>query len=654
MRSPAKRLLALLTVLAMALSLLPGFVLAANEEVLVAEGSATFATDMDAFIGTSEFFTPDTNGNVTVQILSCNPGYYVDLYKDGDWLEEYVGTDAESVTFPVTAGFEYEILLCSYNATNPTMGYAQAGSISYKITFLSNGEIPGGDEEPEDPGLTPGATEGNPLVITGSHWNYIGAGKTVWYLYDNTQNMEENSVYSMLLHITSSADYTAVYAGQVLSVDENGFVNYEMMDTEKQGIYRFSITNNSAEEKFFSMEIKEKPDYFDTDLSLNTGRNNITLNSDYPYTLYAFSPAQTGIYQIRVAQGQVGNWGTPYNPVDNTPNKTNTLIWTCTAVGQSVMVGFKGPKSTTCTIIRTGDYVPPVEIPWTFYENTYDFSYVLDADAQIADIDLTDGGVHTAVLGADGFYHYGGADGPLMVADLSTAEIDLANAYVNGGLRAWLQDADGETISKIDYNEALNAYYKAGLVPVTEELAVMLQELGQAGGWWLSSGLVFAGEAPADVSMAWMQLCSYLVEPEGVTLSGSVTAGIEGDATIELLENGEVITTVTASGTYTIENLQAGTYTLKVSKVNHVTREYTVTVQDEAVTQNVKIHLLGDIDGNGKVNTGDVAKLNAHLKGSNKLTDQYQLLCANVNGGSLNMGDTATLYAHTKGTKVLY
>ena len=654
MKCSTKRLLTLLTVLAMALSLLPGFVLAAEEEILVAEDSVTFATDMDAFNGVSEYFTPDTNGTVTVHILSCTPGYYVDLYQDGEWLDEYAGTDADKVSFPVIAGFEYEVLLCSYNATNPNMGYAQAGSVSYKITFLSNGEVPGGDEEPEDPSLVPGATEGNPLVITGSHWDYIGAGKTVWYLYDNTQNMTENGVYSMLLHITSSADYVAIYEGQNLSVDENGFVNYEMQDTDKKGTYLFSITNNSAEEKFFSMEVKEKPDYFNTGLSLNVGRNNITLDTTYPYTLYEFSPTQTGIYQIRAAQGQVGDWGTPYNPVDNTPNKTNTLIWTCTAVGQSVMVGFRGPKATTCTIIRTGDYVPPVEIPWTFYENTYDFSYALNADAEIVDVDLTDGGVHTAVLGEDGFYHYGSAEGPLMVADLSTVEIDLADAYVNGGLRAWLMDANGDTISKIDYNEALNAYYNAGLVPVTEELAVMLQELGQAGGWWIPGGLVFAEAAPEDMSMAWMQLCGYLVEPEGITLSGSITTGTEAETSIELLKDGEVITTVTVSGTYAIENLMAGTYTLKVSKANHITREYTVTVEDEAVTQDVKIHLIGDIDGNGKVNTGDVAKLNAHLKGTNKITDEYQLLCANVNGGSLNMGDTAALYGHIKGTKTLY
>ena len=143
----------------------------------------------------------------------------------------------------------------------------------------------------------------------------------------------------------------------------------------------------------------------------------------------------------------------------------------------------------------------------------------------------------------------------------------------------------------------------------------------------------------------------------GATVSGAVVSGVAGDVTIELIADGETVASVTAAGkegTYSIENVAAGTYTLKVSQANHVAREYTITVEAEDIAQDVKIHLIGDIDGNGKINMGDVSKLNAHLKGTNVITDEYQLLCANVNGGKLNMGDTASLYSHIKGTKLLY
>ena len=656
-----KRFLCLLTVMALVLSVLPGVAMAELEPVVLAENTAYFETYDDAFNGESVTFTTETNGDVTVQILAGTNGYYIDLYEDGEWVSDYVGSavldqtndeaaTGETVTFAVTAGVEYEVLLCAYDLGADDFA---PGFVSYKITFLSNGEGP----EPEDPSLIPGAIPENPKEVPSAGWEYIGAGKTVWYLYDNTQNMLENSVYLMMLHISSSADYTVTYRDAEVPQDENGFINFQMDDTGKTGTYLFSITNNTDEEKFFSIAVKERPDYIISGDSLVVGRNNVTLDTTYPYTLYEFSPSQTGIYQIRAAQGRVGNFGTPFNPVDNTPDKTNTVIWTCTSVGQSVMVGFTGPKATTCTIIRTGDYVPPVEVPWTYYENTYDFSYELDADAETADIDLTDGGEHTAVLGQDGFYHYGSAEGPLMVADLSAIEINLADAYVNGGLRAWLQDENHETISKVDYNEAMNQYLLAGLVPVTQELATMLWEVGQANGWWIANGMIFGEVVPEDTSIAWMQLCAYLVQAEGATLSGTVVTGSEGDVTVELLAEGQVIATATAAGlegTYSIEDVAAGAYTLRVSQLNHVTREYAVTVGAEDVTQDVKIHLIGDIDGNGKVNVGDVSKLNSHLKSTSVLTDEYQLLCANVNGGSLNMGDTAALYGHIKGTKPLY
>lgn len=646
-----KRMLCLLTVLALALSLLPGVAMAEFESVVLASDTVEFDSYDAAFDGVAEAFTTETNGEVTVKIMSCTPGYYIDLYADGEWRSDYTGYSGDSVIFSVTAGVEYEVLLCTYNLDE---GDFQEGSLKYEISFLSNGQVP---EAPVDPSLLPGGTPENPLMMDGAYSGYIEPGRTVWFLYDNTQNMNDNGVYSMMLHVSSGAGYTATFAGEELPVDEIGFLNYEMKDTEKTGLYLFSITNSQTEQKFFTISVEEKPNYIILDQELKVGSNRITLNSEYPYTLLQFTPSQTGVYQFRATQCRVGNFGTIYNPMDNTPDKTSSLVWTCTAVGQSVLISFSGPKSTSCTVVRTGDYVPPVEVEWTIYENTYDFSHEIDSNATIQDIDLTDGGEHSAVLGEDGFYHYGSAEGPLMVADLSTAEINFADAYVNGGLRVWIMNDKQETISKVDYNEAMNAYYNAGLVPVTEELVMMFKALGQSGAWWNANGLIFGDVVPKDTEMAWMQLCAYLVEDKGVTVGGAVVTGAQGEVTVELLSEGEVIATTTATGkegTYALESIAEGAYTLRISQKNHVTREYTVTVGSEDLTQDVKIHLIGDIDGNGKVNMGDVSKLNAHTKGSNKITDEYQLLCANVNGGSLNMGDTAALYGHVKNTKPLY
>ena len=73
------------------------------------------------------------------------------------------------------------------------------------------------------------------------------------------------------------------------------------------------------------------------------------------------------------------------------------------------------------------------------------------------------------------------------------------------------------------------------------------------------------------------------------------------------------------TASYSISGIASGTYTMRVMKKNHVTREYTITVGGEAVTQNVKIHLKGDINGDGKVTIGDVNRANLHVKGKSLL-----------------------------------
>ena len=97
------------------------------------------------------------------------------------------------------------------------------------------------------------------------------------------------------------------------------------------------------------------------------------------------------------------------------------------------------------------------------------------------------------------------------------------------------------------------------------------------------------------------------------------------------------------------------TYTLRVVKNNHVAREYTVVVGTDDVTQDAKIHLKGDIDGNGKVNVGDTTKVYSHVKKTALITDEYMLLCADIDGnGKINVGDTTKVYAHVKKTSLLW
>ena len=154
--------------------------------------------------------------------------------------------------------------------------------------------------------------------------------------------------------------------------------------------------------------------------------------------------------------------------------------------------------------------------------------------------------------------------------------------------------------------------------------------------------------------------------------SGSVSGTVKSfnsaadKVTIQLIQQGHsepAYETTVSGGTkegnqytasYTISGIASGTYTMRVLKKNHVTREYTITVGGEAVTQNVKIHLKGDINGDGKVTIGDVNRANLHTKGKNTLT-LYEFACADINGdGKVTISDVNRANLHVKGKSLLW
>lgn len=150
------------------------------------------------------------------------------------------------------------------------------------------------------------------------------------------------------------------------------------------------------------------------------------------------------------------------------------------------------------------------------------------------------------------------------------------------------------------------------------------------------------------------------VKSKGVEVSGTVKSyGSETDTiTVQLIEAGltEPAYEVIVSGntaSYSIAGVLPGTYTMTVMKQNHVTREYTVTVGAENVVQDVKIHLKGDINGDGVINIKDKRLIYYHMNDSaNKLTE-YAFDVGDVNGdGVINIKDKKLIYNHMSGTSL--
>lgn len=154
---------------------------------------------------------------------------------------------------------------------------------------------------------------------------------------------------------------------------------------------------------------------------------------------------------------------------------------------------------------------------------------------------------------------------------------------------------------------------------------------------------------------------------KGFTVSGTIKSyGSASEAvTVTLTKQGETTPTLTdtltgASGSvpysqnYSFPAVPAGDYTLKVEKKGHVTREYAIAVASDPVMQDVKICLLGDVDGNGSVNMVDYIKVRQHAQSVSFLTD-YALACADVNGdGNVNMVDYIKVRQHAQNIALLW
>lgn len=140
--------------------------------------------------------------------------------------------------------------------------------------------------------------------------------------------------------------------------------------------------------------------------------------------------------------------------------------------------------------------------------------------------------------------------------------------------------------------------------------------------------------------------------------------------TVQLIQQGyaePAYETIVPSGTkvgnqytasYSISGIASGTYTMRVLKNKHVTREYTVTVSGNAKTQNAEIWLLGDVNGDGFINMTDASQINRKFNGKTSVFDTgdaeikaYRLKVANVyfSDDYINTTDAAQIKRYYNG-----
>ncbi len=148
--------------------------------------------------------------------------------------------------------------------------------------------------------------------------------------------------------------------------------------------------------------------------------------------------------------------------------------------------------------------------------------------------------------------------------------------------------------------------------------------------------------------------------PKTYSVSGTVNvsdADSSTDMTVTAIsaDGKEVSESVKSMGKYSIKELEAGTYTLKISGGKYAPREYSVTVGSSDATQDVTLNPYGDVTGDGKVTTADVGMANSHAKGVKPLED-YAFVCADVTGNdnTVTTADVGKINSHAKGVKALW
>ena len=147
---------------------------------------------------------------------------------------------------------------------------------------------------------------------------------------------------------------------------------------------------------------------------------------------------------------------------------------------------------------------------------------------------------------------------------------------------------------------------------------------------------------------------------EAGSLFGTAVSFLDEDeaVTIQLLQNDTVIKETSVTGlnaNYTISDVPAGAYTVRVTKKNHATIDYSVSVSGDT-EQNVRICPIGDVTLNGVVDIKDVNALYKHVMETKKLSDPYALDCGNVakSFDDVDIKDVNALYKHVMETRKLY
>ena len=384
----------------------------------------------------------------------------------------------------------------------------------------------------------PDPAEGGDATYQVKILDYQGSpvdGTIVKFLQNGTQvAMQPVDANGVAQKALPKGDYTV----ELVFTDDDSTYYYDkaeaVLSAEKTSV-QIKLLNGLGEETVpLSANGKEYNAYYVT-----AGSTKVTaLASDRNYFLFA--PTEAGTYQFSVDNndlklGYYGGsvhfiWGeSAIDVVDNsfTLSVSATMIGTGETGTTVIVIGVDGVeenKDCVLTIERIADPAETVEdMPWTEYQTTVvlsPFTFQPAEGKRLVYVDIMSQETKQVLFNeADGFYHYGTVDGPVVYMNLGP---DAPNASLQkiikgdgaqGGaaIRKYFYDDNGEFLKKEDYTDILCDYFDnmdpdLGIYPLTADLIYIIQN--SCSGWWTETdpNYIFEGCNPDN---GWMFALCY-------------------------------------------------------------------------------------------------------------------------------------------------
>lgn len=267
--------------------------------------------------------------------------------------------------------------------------------------------------------------------------------------------------------------------------------------------------------------------YFDsTTYVLNVGGTYVELKANKE-NYFIFTPAASGTYKITTTtpSAVVSSWNGSTSFLGGKDQSGQEIILNVkeSMLGNSYILSATGVSECIFIIERTGSAVLDVnDYPWTVFSGTHTPTAKTTPTGTKVDFNVEES-TYNVVLGSDGYYHLNSTSGPIVYVQLKGhKEIDFKEMLGSAdddesgvtSFRKVFYDANGNFVKKEEYTDLMRKYIACadttyGVYPLTEDLKYMLQQGGDAQGWYTYDGAGYLFDAQVSTEQAWMFACCY-------------------------------------------------------------------------------------------------------------------------------------------------